>query len=170
MVFEQFANLVVSQLGLTGALSDTVYFWIYDTLKITAMLVAVIFGVGYLRTYFPPEKISGLAENISEAQTRENRQMAEWLRQQGYQRPRNGHRMAGMASQEQMQRLENSEGKDFDRLFAELMIEHHRGGIEMARNFREVGRYSELKNMQTGMIQAQQTEIEKMKKWQKQGF
>ena len=57
MVFEQFATYVVDALGLTGSLRAAVHFWVYDTLKISALLVAVIFGVGYLRTYFPPEKI-----------------------------------------------------------------------------------------------------------------
>lgn len=57
MVFEQVASQVVATLGLTGALADTVRFWVYDTLKISTMLAAVVFGVGYLRTYFPPEKI-----------------------------------------------------------------------------------------------------------------
>lgn len=57
MVFEQVATLVVTYLGLSGPLSEAVHFWIYDSLKIMAMLVAVIFGVGYLRTYLPPEKI-----------------------------------------------------------------------------------------------------------------
>ena len=59
MVFEQFATWVVETLGLTGALGAAVHFWVYDTLKIVSLLVAVIFGVGYLRTYFPPEKIRG---------------------------------------------------------------------------------------------------------------
>lgn len=62
MVFEQFATFVVTALGLTGPLSDAVHFWIYDTLKISAILMAVIFGVGYLRTYFPPEKIRAYLE------------------------------------------------------------------------------------------------------------
>ncbi|MCJ7479068.1 MAG: permease [Candidatus Nanohaloarchaeota archaeon QJJ-7] len=62
MVFEQIATYAVTDLGLSGALGDTVHFWIYDTLKITAMLVAVIFGIGYLRTYFPPEKIKSYLE------------------------------------------------------------------------------------------------------------
>ena len=57
MVFEQFATWVVETLGLTGAPRAAVHFWVYDTLKILTLLVAVIFGVGYLRTYFPPEKI-----------------------------------------------------------------------------------------------------------------
>lgn len=57
MVFEQVATWVVDALGLTGAPKAAVHFWVYDTLKIVTLLVAVIYGVGYLRTYFPPEKI-----------------------------------------------------------------------------------------------------------------
>jgi len=57
MVFEQIATYVVDALGLTGSLRAAAHFWIYDTLKILSILIVVIFGVTYLRTYFPPEKI-----------------------------------------------------------------------------------------------------------------
>lgn len=113
------------------------------------------------------ENILGLSRNISEAQRAENEQMAEWLRELGYRRPVRGHRMAGMASQEQMQRLENSTGREFDILFSELMITHHRGGIRMAQNFIRSGRNSELIEMEKGMVRAQTEEIEKMQKWRK---
>ena len=110
-----------------------------------------------------------LSNNISDAQREENQQMKQWMRSLGYE-PGNHHRMAGMASQEEMQRIENSEGAEFDRIFAELMIEHHRGGIEMARNFRKAGKHTELQQMQTQMIETQQKEIEKMQDWQEQGL
>jgi uncharacterized protein (DUF305 family) len=111
------------------------------------------------------ENILELSRNISKAQRAENEQMAEWLRELGYQRPVRGHRMAGMASQEQMQRLENSSGREFDRLFSELMITHHRGGIQMAQSFIQRGRNPELIEMEKGMVRAQTEEIEKMKEW-----
>ena len=111
------------------------------------------------------ENILELSRNISKAQRAENEQMAEWLRELGYQRPVRGHRMAGMASQEQMQRLENSSGREFDRLFSELMIVHHRGGIQMAQSFSQRGRNPELIEMEKGMVRAQTEEIEKMQKW-----
>ena len=57
MVFKFIAESVVSALGLTGNLADAVEFWVYDSLKITFILLLVIFGVGYLRTYLPPEKV-----------------------------------------------------------------------------------------------------------------
>jgi uncharacterized protein (DUF305 family) len=111
------------------------------------------------------ENILELSRNISEAQKAENEQMAEWLRELGYQRPVRGHIMAGMASQEQMQRLENSSGREFDRLFSELMITHHRGGIQMAQSFSQRGRNSELIEMEKGMVRAQTEEIGKMQEW-----
>lgn len=114
-------------------------------------------------------KILELSENISKAQRAENSQMREWMNNLGY-NPGNHHRMAGMASRMEMQRLENSKNSEFDRMFAELMIEHHEGGIEMARSFREDGRHTELKEMQTKMIETQEREIKKMRKWQNQGF
>ena len=111
------------------------------------------------------ENILELSSNISEAQRTENEKMASWLRELGYQRPVRGHRMAGMASQEEMRRLENSSDREFDRLFAELMIRHHRGGIQMAQNFIRSGRNPELLELEKGMVRAQKAEIEKMLSW-----
>lgn len=113
------------------------------------------------------ENILELSGNISEAQTRENQQMTEWMNQLGYSAG-NHHPMAGMASEEEMQQLRNSKDSEFDQLFAELMIEHHRGGIAMAQNFREAGENPELREMQRQMIEAQKKEIEKMQQWREQ--
>ena len=41
------------------------------------------------------------------------------------------HRMAGMATPEQMAELAASEGTDFDRMFLQLMITHHEGAVTM---------------------------------------
>lgn len=113
------------------------------------------------------ENILELSRNISQAQKAENQQMTEWMRSLGFE-PGNHHPMAGMASREEMQQLRDSNGSEFNQLFAELMIEHHEGGIAMARNFRETGRHSELKQMQGQMIEAQQKEIAIMRKWQEE--
>lgn len=111
------------------------------------------------------EHILELSRNISEAQRAENNQMAKWLRELGYQRPRDGHRMAGMASQNQMQELSNSEGSEFDQLFSDLMITHHEGGINMAMSFSRRGKNTELVEMERQMIETQQNEIEMMREW-----
>ncbi len=41
--------------------------------------------------------------------------------------------MPGMLSQEQLEKLANQRGADFDRLFLEYMIEHHEGAVIMVR-------------------------------------
>lgn len=112
-------------------------------------------------------KILNLSKDIFEAQTSENQQMNEWMQQLGY-NPGNHHKMAGMATEEEMNQLKNSKGTEFNQLFAELMIEHHEGGIAMAQNFKQSGQNQQLKEMQLQMIDAQKEEIDKMQKWQRE--
>lgn len=45
-----------------------------------------------------------------------------------------GHGMSGMLTDEQLQQLANAQGAEFDRLFAEFMILHHEGAIDMAED------------------------------------
>lgn len=56
-MFKYIAVELVNLIGLTGRLAASFEFWIYDTLKITVILIGVVFAVSYLRTYLPPEKI-----------------------------------------------------------------------------------------------------------------
>ncbi len=48
--------------------------------------------------------------------------------------------MPGMMSRQQMQQLGQTQGVDFDRVFLQMMIEHHNGAIEMARTEQANGR------------------------------
>lgn len=113
------------------------------------------------------ENILELSENISEAQRRENEKMADWLNDIGINRPTTGHRMAGMASSQEMSQLNQSEGREFDLLFSELMIEHHRGGIQMAKMEVQNGKSEKVRELAQGMVEAQQKEIESMEEWRK---
>lgn len=63
MIFEGIADYLTTLLGLEGNLANAFHFWVYDTLKITFLLLIVIFGVGYLRTYIKPEKIRDFLES-----------------------------------------------------------------------------------------------------------
>ncbi|MBS3814358.1 permease [Candidatus Bipolaricaulota bacterium] len=56
-MFKYIAVQLIGLTGLTGRLAAALEFWIYDTLKITVILLGVVFAVSYLRTYLPPEKI-----------------------------------------------------------------------------------------------------------------
>jgi len=114
------------------------------------------------------ENILALSQNISEAQTEENQKMSEWLREAGFNRPTRGHRMAGMATQQEMDELRQSEGREFDLLFSELMIEHHEGGVQMAGAEVQNGKSEKVVELAQVMIDVQQREIEKMKDWREE--
>ena len=66
-------GLLLSFLGfdLSERIGSSIQFFIYDTVKISILLVTLIFIISYIQTYFPPErtkrilsKYSGIAGNI----------------------------------------------------------------------------------------------------------
>ena len=72
-----------------------------------------------------------------------------------------GHSMTGMMSEDQMDRLADSNGATFDRLWLEMMVEHHEGAVEMARTEIADGQDSRAKAL--AIIDAQTAEITQMK-------
>jgi uncharacterized protein (DUF305 family) len=87
----------------------------------------------------PSEPVRELAERIKAAQQPEIDQMHAMLETFGEDVPDAGHGghgsssgMAGMMTDEQMKQLEDASGVEAERAFLQLMIEHHRGAIEMA--------------------------------------
>jgi uncharacterized protein (DUF305 family) len=44
------------------------------------------------------------------------------------------HVMPGMLTPEQMKQLDAARGKEFDRLFLEFMIQHHKGAVQMVKD------------------------------------
>jgi uncharacterized protein (DUF305 family) len=85
------------------------------------------------------------AGRIDGSQKDEIEFMQQWLRERGERVPdptahhemHTDHKMAGMASPEQMAELAASQGTAFDRLFLELMIAHHEGAVEMVEELLE---------------------------------
>lgn len=86
-----------------------------------------------------------VAGRIDASQADEIEFMQQWLRDRGESVPEptahdamhTSHKMAGMASPEQMAQLAASEGIDFDRLFLQLMITHHEGAVTMVEELLE---------------------------------
>jgi uncharacterized protein (DUF305 family) len=91
-----------------------------------------------------PELVD-VAGRIDVSQEDEIDFMQGWLRERGERVPdptvhsamHTTHKMAGMASPEQMAELAESEGTDFDRLFLSLMITHHEGAVTMVEALME---------------------------------
>ena len=75
------------------------------------------------------------------------------------------HSMAGMASPEDMARLAGASAEDFDRLYLELMIEHHKGALSMVKDLlaQPGSAYDPvLFEFTTDITTDQQAEIERM--------
>src|SRR5690606_19442270 len=91
-----------------------------------------------------PELVD-VAGRIDASQEDEIAFMQDWLRSRGERVPapeahagmHTHHRMAGMATPEQMAELARLSGVAFDRLFLELMIAHHEGAVRMVEELLE---------------------------------
>lgn len=113
--------------------------------------------------------IKELAAEIKGAQAPEIELMASWLDEWGYPQmsgmeamsAHGGHGMSGMLTQEQLDELAGLTGSQFDQKFAEYMIEHHIGAIEMARGV-ENSTDPAVAELASNIITSQQAEIDEM--------
>ncbi len=107
--------------------------------------------------------ILDLAKQIKAAQNPEIAQMKNWLAESGFSEDP-GHSMdgmGGMLSNEDLQVLSKSSGKDFEKLFLNGMIQHHQGAIQMV-NMISNSKDSVLKNFGQTIVKTQSAEIELM--------
>jgi uncharacterized protein (DUF305 family) len=76
-----------------------------------------------------------LARRIALSQADEIEMMREWLSSRGEEAPgahaHHGMTMPGMLTPDEMTQLAGATGREFDRLFLELMIKHHAGALLM---------------------------------------
>lgn len=118
-----------------------------------------------------------LAEQIRMAQGPEIETMVDWLNEWDQPVPEtmrdhaNAHgdgememdsEMPGTMSAEEMEALETAQGEQFEEMFLEMMIEHHKGAIEMATAEKSDGEYPEAIELAESIINAQQDEIDQM--------
>ena len=90
------------------------------------------------------QTILDLAGRIDISQQDEISFMENWLLDMGQTVPdpsksnhMHHHKMMGMATPEQMQKLSQSDSTDFDRMYLNLMIKHHEGAIDMVDRLNE---------------------------------
>lgn len=116
--------------------------------------------------------IRGLAEDIRAAQQPEIDQMLGWLEE--WQMPSGmgmegmegmDHSMPGMMTEEDLIALREASGADFDRMFAEMMIEHHEGAIGMATDVQADGSLPEVRALADEIVATQQAEIDVLQEW-----
>ncbi|GAA0306075.1 DUF305 domain-containing protein [Kineococcus aurantiacus] len=70
--------------------------------------------------------------------------------------------MPGMMTEEQMTRLQDATGADFDRMFLQMMVEHHTGAVQMARTEQEQGSNPQALELADSIVTSQTAEIQRM--------
>jgi uncharacterized protein (DUF305 family) len=119
-------------------------------------------------------EVQALATEIIAAQGPEIEQMTTWLTAWGAEVPdpdasmeenmemAGGMMMSGMISEADFERLRAARDAEFDRLYLELMILHHEGAVEMARQELDGGDSPDAKALAQQIIDTQQAEITRM--------
>lgn len=125
--------------------------------------------------------VQKLVEEIRAAQAPEIEQMNDWLvawdqpvpetardhsnaHSEGEMEMEMDHEMPGMMSPEDMDELEAATGEQFQRMWLEMMIEHHKGAIEMAQTEQADGVNQDAIKMAEAIESSQQEEITTMEK------
>lgn len=116
-------------------------------------------------------QVRELGERIRAAQAPEIERMTTWLESWGEPlasdadhdgMDHGGMDMGGMDQQQAMTALDNADDADVDRLFLELMIEHHRGAVVMAEAQIADGQNADAIALAHDIIAAQEAEIAEM--------
>ena len=112
-------------------------------------------------------QVRELATAIKQAQDPEIQTMAGWLEKWGAATPMggmdHGGTGSGMMSDADMEALEQADGKAFDEKWTSMMIAHHEGAIEMARQVLATTQDPDVKTLADAVIKAQTEEISKMR-------
>ncbi|WP_030674413.1 DUF305 domain-containing protein [Streptomyces cellulosae] len=123
------------------------------------------------------QEVKDLAAKIKGAQDPEIKTMSGWLTAWGEEVPEDmssmpgmDHDMSsmpdmpGMMSSEDMGKLDKASGTEFDKMFLEMMVQHHEGAVEMAKTEKAKGEYGPAVKLADDVITAQTAEIQQMNK------
>ncbi|MFF0018007.1 DUF305 domain-containing protein [Streptomyces sp. NPDC005374] len=114
--------------------------------------------------------VKSLASRIEKAQDPEIQTMNGWLKSWGQDMSSSmpgmdhsaGSGMPGMMDGTDMGHLKKMSGTDFDTMFLTMMIDHHKGAVEMATAEKNKGAYGPATSMADDIITAQTAEITEM--------
>ncbi|SDS92701.1 Uncharacterized conserved protein, DUF305 family [Nocardioides scoriae] len=76
--------------------------------------------------------------------------------------PSSGGSMAGMMSGADMRRLDDATGSGFDRMWLQMMVQHHEGAVEMAKAEQADGENRAAKRLAASIEESQTGEIARM--------
>lgn len=111
------------------------------------------------------DDVRRIASAVKSAQDPEIEQMQDWLQKWGAPAtgPADAHAGHGMMTDADLADLEEAAGEDFNRMWMELMIEHHEGAITMAQDVLETTEDAAVRALAEAIISAQEAEIEEMR-------
>ncbi|MDM4718809.1 DUF305 domain-containing protein [Micromonospora sp. WMMA1363] len=110
-------------------------------------------------------RVKALAERIRAGQGPEIGMLRAWLQARALSAEVAGHdhsTMRGMQSPEAMRRLADARGAGFDRLFVQMMSDHHAGAVEMSTDLLKVGAEPLLQEFANSVAVEQSVEIDRM--------
>ncbi|WP_393063522.1 DUF305 domain-containing protein [Streptomyces sp. LN549] len=70
-----------------------------------------------------------------------------------------GSLMPGMATRTELEQLRRASGKQAEVLYLQLMTDHHKGGVDMARGCADLCTVKVEKRLARGMVEGQQSEL-----------
>lgn len=107
--------------------------------------------------------VRDLAQQIKAAQGPEITAMNAWLREWGAATSAAmDHGTSGMMSEEDMASLKAAEGAEFNRMWLEMMIDHHQGAITMAQDVLSSTGDAEVRSLARAVVEGQKKEIATM--------
>jgi len=115
------------------------------------------------------DAVADLADGIRAAQTPEINVMRDLLAEWGKEEDSHAmhmsddHSMHGMMSQNDLDALDMMSGPEFERMWLEMMIEHHEGAVTMSQQVLSDGRDPRVQALADAIIAAQRDEISRMK-------
>jgi uncharacterized protein (DUF305 family) len=118
------------------------------------------------------QEVKDLATKIKGAQDPEIKTMSSWLTAWGEEVPADmsgmshdmSSSMPGMMSSDDMDKLKKASGTEFDKMFLDMMVQHHQGAIKMATTEKADGKYGPATKLADDVITAQTAEIKEMNK------
>ncbi|KAF5990716.1 DUF305 domain-containing protein [Streptomyces sp. WAC00263] len=111
-------------------------------------------------------EIKDIAAKIEKAQDPEIKTMTGWLQSWG--KPTAMGDMPGMdmgdgmMSDKDMKSLKAMKGTEFDKMFAQMMIDHHNGAISMAKTEQKSGQNADAKKMADDIVTGQSAEVKQL--------
>lgn len=117
-------------------------------------------------------ELKEMANNIIATQAEEQTNMVNWQKAWGY--PASSGEMmedhSSMGMEEEMAatmgQLKTKTGDEFDKAFLSSMIDHHTSAVDMSRPAAKNASHQEIKDLAKAIIEAQDSEITQMRKWQ----